>query len=51
MRFARLEARVVLATVAKRYQLDLADPTASLDLQPGATVAPANAVEMVPRAR
>jgi cytochrome P450 len=51
MRFATLEAKLVLATVAQRYELGLADPGADLEFQPGATVTPTNPVEMVPRER
>jgi len=51
MRFATLEATLVLATIAQEYRLDLADPERELELQPGATVAPAEPVEMVPRER
>jgi cytochrome P450 len=51
MRFARMEAQLILATIATEYELDLAGDGGRLDLQPGVTAQPADPVEMVPRAR
>ena len=51
MRFARMEAKLVLGTIAQSYELHLADSERTLTLQPGVTAGTADPVEMVPRER
>jgi cytochrome P450 len=51
MEFARLEAQLIVATIAREYELELVGDGGPLDLQPGVTAAPAEPVEMVPLAR
>ncbi len=51
MRFAKLEAQLILATVARSFRLELVGDGGPLDLTSGVTASPADPVEMVPRAR
>jgi cytochrome P450 len=50
MRFALIEAQLILATIARHHELDLAGED-DLDLQPGVTMAPADPVRMTVRER
>jgi len=51
MQFATMEAQLILATIAREYELDHAGHGGPLELTPGVTAAPADPVEMVPRER
>ncbi|WP_335999968.1 cytochrome P450 [Halorientalis halophila] len=51
MRFAKLEAQLILATLARAHRLELAGEGGPLELQSGVTASPAEPVEMIPRAR
>ncbi|MFB6164888.1 MAG: cytochrome P450 [Haloarculaceae archaeon] len=51
MRFAELEAQLILATIAQRFEIELVGDGGSLALVSGVTASPAESVEMVPRRR